>query len=225
MCRGFSIEQPQCVWADDEQCGYNLPDSWVDCKGYDNCNLYRKRSEMEKVKIIEGVGQDAEIITNDKGGKQSKAPMAMHLVDPKFLEDYVIDKIHELTYQGMDGASTCDKQDEEKVDIYTAIQHIAQYMQDGSAKLYLLVAADDLCEGEEQIVRMAKVLQYGASRYKANNWRLIPEEEHINHALIHLLAAVMGDTQDDHIDHALCRLMMAYATEKSEGFEYGEYVA
>lgn len=33
-----------------------------------------------------------------------------------------------------------------------------------------------------------------------------------------------GDTQDDHIDHALCRLMMAYATEKSENFNYNTYI-
>ena len=30
--------------------------------------------------MIEGVGKDAEIVTNEKGGKQSKAPMAMHLI-------------------------------------------------------------------------------------------------------------------------------------------------
>ena len=33
----------------------------------------------------------------------------------------------------------------------------------------------------------------------------------------------MGDTQDNHLDHALCRLMMAYATNKSENFDYKGY--
>ena len=71
---------------------------------------------------------------------------------------------------------------------------------------------------------IAKVLQYGADRYAPNNWRLIPQEEHINHALIHIVAHLAGDTQDEHIDHALCRLMMAYATDKSAGFAYGAYI-
>ena len=53
---------------------------------------------------------------------------------------------------------------------------------------------------------------------------MIPQEEHINHALIHIIAHLAGDTQDEHIDHALCRLMMAYATKKSDDFDYGTFV-
>ena len=75
------------------------------------------------------------------------------------------------------------------------------------------------------ITRIAKVLQYGAGRYEPNNWRLIPQEEHINHALIHIIAHLAGDTQDDHIDHALCRLMMAYSTKTSPNFCYINYVS
>ena len=56
------------------------------------------------------------------------------------------------------------------------------------------------------------------------NWRLIPQEEHINHALIHYYAAMVGDTQDEHIQHCMCRLMMAYATEKSKNFDYSRYI-
>jgi len=77
----------------------------------------------------------------------------------------------------------------------------------------------------QQVINIAKILQYGADRYAPNNWRLIPEEEHINHALIHIIAHIAGDRQDDHINHALCRLMMAYATKPSEKFAYGAYVA
>ena len=61
-------------------------------------------------------------------------------------------------------------------------------------------------------------------KYEANNWRLIPQEEHINHALIHYYAAMVGDTQDEHIQHCMCRLMMAFATEKSENFDYSRYI-
>lgn len=97
-------------------------------------------------------------------------------------------------------------------------------MRDGNT-MFLDNAIIDLSEDYTQaVVRIAKVLQYGADRYEPNNWRLIPEEEHINHALIHIIAHLMGDTQDNHIDHALCRLMMAYSTKKSEDFDYSNYV-
>lgn len=39
-------------------------------------------------KVIEGVGKEAEIVTNQFGGKQSKSPMAMHLLSPDFLNDW-----------------------------------------------------------------------------------------------------------------------------------------
>ena len=69
------------------------------------------------------------------------------------------------------------------------------------------------------MIRLAKVLQYGASRYERDNWRKIPCEEHLNHALIHIFAAFAGDTQDDHLGHAFCRLMMACATEDDGSVE------
>ena len=118
-----------------------------------------------------------------------------------------------------------DAPDIEKHSCYEAIYWIARFMDEGDKSL-LQFAFDELEDSElQQVVRIAKVLQYGASRYAANNWRLIPQEEHINHALIHIIAHLAGDTQDDHLDHALCRLMMAYATEPSEKFAYGAYVA
>lgn len=161
--------------------------------------------------MIEGVGRDAEIVTNAAGGKQSKAPMAMHLVDAHFLHNWADDG--EATALTMVSAG-----------LYNAIRHIANYMMRGNLQS-LDFAIMSLEENNiQQITRIAKVLQYGADRYEPNNWRLIPQEEHINHALIHIMAQLAGDTQDDHIDHALCRLMMAYATEKSKGFDYNQYI-
>jgi hypothetical protein len=58
---------------------------------------------------------------------------------------------------------------------------------------------------------LAEVTQYGAERYARDNWRLIEEESHINHALIHIFAYQAGNTQDDHLEHAFCRLMFALA--------------
>ena len=151
-------------------------------------------------KVIDGVGKDADIVINEKGGKQSGSPMAMHLLDPCFLQDIV----------------TLD---------YTApISSIGEFMETG-VKNYIWEAINAIEDDEAKVLmRISKVLKEGEKKYTANNWRLIPQEEHINHALIHLLAAEMGDTQDEHLDHALCRLMMAYATDVSEDFDYNRYV-
>lgn len=158
---------------------------------------------------IDGVGRDAEIVTNERGGKQSKSPMALHLVDPQFLKDWV-------------GFLNFNEYDLNNVP--TAILQIAVFMETlDKTNIFRAITTleKDLTKA---LTRIAKVLQVGADRYEPNNWRLIPQESHINHALIHLVAHLMGDTQDDHLDHALCRLMMAYATEKSEGFDYNRYV-
>lgn len=208
-----------------------MPDSWCDCVGFNNCGIYKeeqkglKMDKENKVKVIDGVGEDAEIVTNAAGGKQSKSPMAMHLVDPRFLTEFARNKANELEYID-EGENTCvDDEDMELHGCYRAIEHIAQYMQTG-VEFSLQMAMDSLnCEELQQVINIAKILQYGADRYAPNNWRLIPEEEHINHALIHIIAHIAGDRQDDHINHALCRLMMAYATKPSEKFAYGAYVA
>jgi hypothetical protein len=71
----------------------------------------------------------------------------------------------------------------------------------------------ELTPGEAWI-RLAQVVEYGAERYAPNNWRLIPYESHINHALQHLAALLADDTSDDHLGHALCRLAFAVAVEK-----------
>lgn len=154
-------------------------------------------------KVIEGVGEDAEVVTNANGGQQSKSPAALHLIDSKFFEDILGD--YPESYP---------------------LNRIVLFMRTNNKKL-LLDAIEDMNDNQEElapILVIGKVLQYGVGRYEANNWRLIPQEEHINHALIHYLAYLMGDTQDDHVDHCMCRLMMAYATERSEGFSYTEYI-
>lgn len=178
----------------------------------------------EPSKILEGVGADAEIVTNERGGKQSKSPMAMHLLDPKFLMKWADMEAKNFEYENEYECNCVDEEDREAHGCYEAIYWIARFMDDGDRSM-LQFAYDELEDSElQQIIRIAKVLQYGAERYAANNWRLIPQEEHINHALIHIIAHLAGDRQDEHLDHALCRLMMAYATEKSEGFEYGKYI-
>lgn len=120
--------------------------------------------------------------------------------------------------------ATCPHCKDEYYKYYIAIQSIADFMVSG-AEFRLIMAMNALCEDKPlQVITIAKVLKEGAERYEANNWRLIPQEEHINHALIHLIAHISGDTQDNHTDHALCRLMMSLATKKSDNFNYTEYI-
>lgn len=148
---------------------------------------------------VDGVGKNAEIVTNAKGGKQSKSPTALHLLDPEFLNgmfygtDKVISNISEFMTTG------------NKMLLITAIIEI-QYIIGGS---YL-----------DSLITIGKVLKEGARKYAPNNWRLIPQEDHLNHALIHYVAYLLGDTQDNHLEHCMCRLMMAYAIEPTENFSY-----
>lgn len=181
----------------------DLEDSYTDrMKEQDSA-----RMAGEEIKIS-GVGKDAEIVVNEKGGRQSKSPMAMHLVDPEFLDRWF-------------------NIDEHQDDV---IANITDFMRTGASD-FLIHAIFELhqidyagFDSDHAIVIIAKVLQEGATKYKPNNWRLIPQEEHINHALIHYMAHKLGDTQDAHLEHCMCRLMMAYATEKSEGFDYIQYL-
>lgn len=181
-------------------CEYNIP------KGF-NEEMGKEPPALNVV--IEGVGKEVEIVVNSNGGKQSASPVAIHLIDPLFLERFISRQLFTET--------------EEKSKIYEMIRCIAAFMDTRDcSELYKAIEQAPI--KTHPLLAIGKVLKEGAGKYEANNWRLIPEEEHINHALIHLLAAALGDTQDDHIEHALCRLMMASATLPSIGFSYTKYI-
>ena len=150
---------------------------------------------------VEGVGKNAEIVTNNLGGKQSKSPTALYLIDPEFLtalfgnSDIVIRCISDFMITG------------EKQELITAILELEYQELNGTTH-------------PEALITIGKVLQEGAAKYEPNNWRLIPQEDHLNHALVHYMAYLLGDTQDNHIEHCMCRLMMAYSTVCSKGFSY-----
>lgn len=175
----------------------------------DIINWDNKFGVIEGGKKVEGVGKDAEIVINQFGGKQSKPPMALHLVDPVFLDEW-------FNPSGIND---------------TIIHGITEFMQTGNRLILLDVVYDLQClisdekrNGCNALISIAKVLQYGAEKYRPNNWRLIPQEEHINHALIHYIAYLLGDTQDEHLEHCMCRLMMAYSIPLSSDFRYNKYI-
>lgn len=74
----------------------------------------------------------------------------------------------------------------------------------------------DLLDGAAMF-ELGKVLHHGAEKYGIDNWRGIPTNEHINHAMQHIMAWIAGDAQDDHLAHAFCRMMFAVATEIAKG--------
>lgn len=60
----------------------------------------------------------------------------------------------------------------------------------------------------------ARVAKEGADKYDETrherNYKKIPVDSHLNHALQHIYAYLAGDESDPHIAHAIVRLMFAY---------------
>lgn len=136
--------------------------------------------------MIKGVGKDQEIVVNSKGGKQSKSIGAFYLLDPDFFYGY-FDKYYKLALP------------------------VIRFMENDSK---VTLANELFYKHPNRLLLVVKTLEEGAERYPINNWRLIPEESHLNHALTHLFAAEQGDKQDDHIAHFLTRMMMVIATKR-----------
>lgn len=63
----------------------------------------------------------------------------------------------------------------------------------------------------EALEALSQVLDYGAGKYQPWNWTFIPESEHIQHAITHLVKALHGpeDEKFPHVWHALCRAAFA----------------
>ncbi len=66
------------------------------------------------------------------------------------------------------------------------------------------------------LLHIGKIVQDGAIKYAIDNWRLIPPIEHLNHALIHAQAYLVGDREDDHAGHFACRALMFLETTITE---------
>lgn len=113
----------------------------------------RKQTQNTVLKMLDGIGPDQPIVTNEFGGQQSEVPYRFDLLDSRAM------------------------------------------------------------------FALASILHYGADirGYPEGNWRLIPAKDNVNHALIHIMAWLDGDTQDKHLEHAFCRLMFALGVELQGG--------
>jgi putative NIF3 family GTP cyclohydrolase 1 type 2 len=68
---------------------------------------------------------------------------------------------------------------------------------------------------QRALLEIAKKLKEGAAKYDEENWRNIQINEHLNHALVHIMAYLAGDGQDDHLVNAGCRILFAGEIEHS----------
>jgi 5'-nucleotidase len=68
------------------------------------------------------------------------------------------------------------------------------------------------------LFRLAYVVAEGAEDHGLWNWRKIPIDDNLNHALAHILAYLAGDAQDDHLGHAFCRLHFALSLDITPGY-------
>jgi hypothetical protein len=68
----------------------------------------------------------------------------------------------------------------------------------------------------EALLSIAHTLKTGADKYGELNWRRIETNDHLNHALIHVMATLTADTNLDireELTHAATRLMFALQIE------------
>lgn len=150
--------------------------------------------------MIEGIGPEAEVVVNKDGGKESKAIGAFYLIEPSIVYASLrpLCKTEYITF---------------------LLKTITTFMVTEDSDLLV----DIFKRNPETLLTISKVLEEGAIKYKPNNWRLIPSESHINHALCHLYAYLMEDKQDDHLAHCITRIMMAASTNLSKDFHFVEY--
>ena len=60
------------------------------------------------------------------------------------------------------------------------------------------------------IIAAARAMKHGMKyeKKKVDNWKGIPAEEHLNHALKHIALFQSGDRSEDHVDHTVNRILM-----------------
>lgn len=144
---------------------------------------------------IDGVGKDANIVTNKAGGMQSKAIGRFDLIPTTVLR-----RFYDLT-TAKDLYMSC---------LELMIDRMDNQISSDDMLMEVMKLEPDFLE------IISKVLEEGLEKYPKDNWRLISPEDHFNHALIHLYALIKGDEQDDHYSHFLTRLAMFVETDTTE---------
>lgn len=93
----------------------------------------------------------------------------------------------------------------------------------GAGQSYVGARADLL--DSRAMLRLCEVLDHGANKYGVESWRRISQEDHVNHALLHLFAGLQrsfayNPSPDEYIDddlgNAFTRLMFALALREEK---------
>lgn len=92
--------------------------------------------------------------------------------------------------------------EDEPTDKAPTITNLAGGKQSQVLRDYTLVPVNALAQ-------VARVMYNGSLKYDKDNWKSIPCNDHINHALNHVYLHLAGNTQEDHLAHATTRMMMA----------------
>ena len=142
---------------------------------------------------FENGGDDAPIIENNSGGKQSVPIGDFTLLPTYFAKHYVKNLARDLGKEDIGEA-------------YIELLNFLEYLDIDC----LLDAIESLTD--EPLTAIASVMEAGLKKYPRNNWKKVPCKDHINHALCHLYMAIHGDEQDEHVEHAICRIALAYDT-------------
>lgn len=69
----------------------------------------------------------------------------------------------------------------------------------------------------EGLAKVAAVMRKG-ERKGRSGWEKVPVEEHINHAIAHLLGYLAGRKGHSHLANAGCRILMALSLDKTESW-------
>lgn len=75
------------------------------------------------------------------------------------------------------------------------------------------------------LLEVSCVLKQGADKYgEDKNWKMIPVDEHLNHAATHIYGYLAGDTSENHLANATCRLLFALQLKLEKDYEESETV-
>ena len=71
---------------------------------------------------------------------------------------------------------------------------------------------------------LAQCLGFGARRYGDENWKKIPIEDHLNHAMNHINEWRAGDRSEPHLVNAMARITFAFWQAVDSGQQEGRYI-